>query len=445
MKTQHVTVWMVVCFSTLYFTNHVGGAIFFVHPNGDSIDRVNLDGSNLETLFVGTSGARDVVVDNINGKMYWTSLSQNIIQGSNIDGSAFETVFSDVGLRTASIEIDVANQTLYWTTGSSVGGATELMRGNTNGTGLQTLVSGIDKTAMDLELDLSNGKVYYTIPVEKKINRVNLDGSNVETLVSGWTDAPSLWGIALDIDNNRMYWADGYLHEIRYSDLDGGNINTLFDTEVNDTIDLEFDAVNGGLYWSDVASNRIERYLNGTREIVLSDVRPYGFDIANLTPVPQPICNFDGDDGCDLFDVNLLLSQGDLLVGVALSPLNERFNTNEDNTIDHEDLSDWLENAALVNEFLSPYHRGDTNLDRDVDITDFNRLAKHFEPNGLDVFAENWHHGNFDGDGDIDITDFNFLAANFAPDGYGASAVPESSSLLLTLLGLMLLAGARVQ
>ena len=46
---------------------------------------------------------------------------------------------------------------------------------------------------------------------------------------------------------------------------------------------------------------------------------------------------------------------------------------------------------------------------------------------------------------DIDITDFNFLASNFAPDGYGASAVPEPSSLLLALLGLILLAGARVQ
>ena len=46
---------------------------------------------------------------------------------------------------------------------------------------------------------------------------------------------------------------------------------------------------------------------------------------------------------------------------------------------------------------------------------------------------------------DVDITDFNFLASNFAPDGYGASAVPEPSSLLLALLGLMLLAGARVQ
>ena len=56
-----------------------------------------------------------------------------------------------------------------------------------------------------------------------------------------------------------------------------------------------------------------------------------------------------------------------------------------------------------------------------------------------------WTAGNFNGDHSIDITDFNFLAANFAPDGYGTSAIPEPSAMLLALLGLMLLAEARVQ
>ena len=79
-----------------------------------------------------------------------------------------------------------------------------------------------------------------------------------------------------------------------------------------------------------------------------------------------------------------------------------------------------------------------------MDITDFNSLATNFDPDGATA-PHSWLEGNFDGDNDIDITDFNFLAANFAPDGYGASAVPEPSSLLLTLLGLMLLAGVRGQ
>ena len=61
------------------------------------------------------------------------------------------------------------------------------------------------------------------------------------------------------------------------------------------------------------------------------------------------------------------------------------------------------------------------------------------------IVVTQFRRGDTEFDRDVDITDFNFLAANFAPDGYGASAVPEPSSLLLALLGLMLLAGARVQ
>ena len=175
-------------------------------------------------------------------------------------------------------------------------------------------------------------------------------------------------------------------------------------------------------------------------QIVLGSAPPLQQPLSLTIVIPEPtsLCNLDADAGCDLFDVNLLLSQGDLASGVAVSPSNERFDINDDDTIDDEDLSDWLDNAAIINVFSSPYRRGDTKLDRDVDITDFNRLATHFEPSGMDVFAENWHHGNFDGDGDIDITDFNALSSNFAPGGYSASAVPEPSAILLTSLAVVL-------
>ena len=84
---------------------------------------------------------------------------------------------------------------------------------------------------------------------------------------------------------------------------------------------------------------------------------------------------------------------------------------------------------------------GDADGDLDVDITDFNTLAGNFDPSPVPGVV--WTDADFDADTDVDITDFNFLAANFAPDGYGASAVPEPSSLLLTLLGLILLTGVR--
>ena len=49
---------------------------------------------------------------------------------------------------------------------------------------------------------------------------------------------------------------------------------------------------------------------------------------------------------------------------------------------------------------------GDADGDRDVDVTDFNVLASHFDPAG-DGYPNNgpfWDEGNFDGDDDTDIT-----------------------------------------
>ena len=154
---------------------------------------------------------------------------------------------------------------------------------------------------------------------------------------------------------------------------------------------------------------------------------------------PDP-CGLGGDASCSTDDLDALYA----VFNTSVPPTDAQFDLNADNVVGEADLTEWLSQGATENGHSSPYLRGDTELDRDVDITDFNSLATHFDPDGATA-PHSWTEGNFDGDRDIDITDFNFLASNFAPDGYGASAVPEPSSLLLTLLGLMLLAGARVQ
>ena len=96
--------------------------------------------------------------------------------------------------------------------------------------------------------------------------------------------------------------------------------------------------------------------------------------------------------------------------------------------------------AATANGHGSPYLRGDTEFDRDVDITDFNVLASHFDPtgDGDSLNGPFWNEGNFDGDGDTDITDFNLLAEKFSPAGYATSAIPEPTSLLLASLAVIL-------
>ena len=118
----------------------------------------------------------------------------------------------------------------------------------------------------------------------------------------------------------------------------------------------------------------------------------------------------------------------------------DRYDLSENDTIDAADITWWLGLAAIANGHGSPCRRGDTEFDRDVDITDFNVLASHFDPtgDGGPVNGPFWNEGNFDGDGDTDITDFNLLVANFAPSGYAMSAIPEPSTMLLASLALVL-------
>ena len=146
-------------------------------------------------------------------------------------------------------------------------------------------------------------------------------------------------------------------------------------------------------------------------------------------------CDFTDDSHCNLGDINTMFEQGDLVAGVSGG---NQFDLNGDAVLDNDDVDLWLSEAAMINELVSSYRRGDTELDRDVDITDFNVLASHFDPtgDGDPVNGPFWNESNFDGDDDTEITDFNLLAANFSPDGYVTSAIPEPSTVVLLLLGL---------
>jgi hypothetical protein len=65
--------------------------------------------------------------------------------------------------------------------------------------------------------------------------------------------------------------------------------------------------------------------------------------------------------------------------------------------------------------------RGDSDTDGDVDLSDYNTLATHFDPIGTGG-PYLWSDGNFDADNDIDLSDYNDLATHFDPLGYDTAS-----------------------
>ena len=99
----------------------------------------------------------------------------------------------------------------------------------------------------------------------------------------------------------------------------------------------------------------------------------------------------------DVYDIDMLFEN----LGSAM-PM---FDLNGDSDSDQADVDELVLNI-LDRRF------GDTDLDGDIDIVDFNGLANNFDPMGA-VEWHGWGAANFDGDADVDISDFRTLLRNF--------------------------------
>jgi hypothetical protein len=78
----------------------------------------------------------------------------------------------------------------------------------------------------DIVLDIAGGKMYWGEydDFNGKIKWANLDGSGVQTIVTGlqWP-----MGLGLDFINRRLYWTDSLKHKIQYSNMDGSDVTDL--------------------------------------------------------------------------------------------------------------------------------------------------------------------------------------------------------------------------
>ncbi|MCA9151561.1 MAG: hypothetical protein KDA92_19750 [Planctomycetales bacterium] len=145
----------------------------------------------------------------------------------------------------------VGRDKMYW----SDRGSNTIRRANLDGTIVETLVSGLGE-ARGVAVDYQHEQIYWVDNGHNKIQRSRLDGSHIEDLVTSGLSFPA--GIVLDVPGNQMFWADANENSISRADLDGSNQREIV-TNLGDPYFLAIDPQRSQLYWSDYGTDKIQR------------------------------------------------------------------------------------------------------------------------------------------------------------------------------------------
>ena len=222
----------------------------------DKIQRVNIDGSNVEDLITtGLNTPVGIALDVGRGKMYWTDYDARKIQRADLDGSNVEDLITSAsGLRNPSgIALDVGGGKMYWMDT----GTDKIQRADLDGSNVEDLITTGLREPYGIALDVGGGKMYWTDYGTDKIQRADLDGSNVEDLITTGLNTPV--GIALDVGRGKMYWTEESPGKIQRADLDGSNVEDLITTGLSSPIDIALDVGGGKMYWTDWSTDKILR------------------------------------------------------------------------------------------------------------------------------------------------------------------------------------------
>ena len=206
------------------------------------------------------------------GRLFVLELNAGRIHTMNSDGSDKKTIVNDCRLPDG-IVVDAQAGHIYWTNmGIPSANDGTIERADLDGRNRKVIVpQGVTFTPKQIHLDKKSNRLYWCDREGMRVMRVNLDGSQVETLVeTGRGDDDrrdqTRWcvGITLDPRRGKIYWTQkgpskGNKGRICRANIEipkGETAAQRTDIEVfydglPEPIDLELDLENRVLYWTD--------------------------------------------------------------------------------------------------------------------------------------------------------------------------------------------------
>ena len=206
-------------------------------------------------------------------RLFFLELGGRVLS-ANPDGSGVTVIVQEGRELPDGLAVDAAAGHLYWTNmGNPKANDGAILRCNLDGSQLTTIVpSGGTFTPKQLQLDKAGRRLYWSDREGMRVMRATLDGSAIETLVdtSGGDERPGAdarkWcvGIAVDAVDGKFYWTQKGGDNAGEGRICRANIITppgqtaadrkdieLLYQDLPEPIDLELDAHNRMIYWTD--------------------------------------------------------------------------------------------------------------------------------------------------------------------------------------------------
>jgi hypothetical protein len=203
------------------------------------------------------------------------------VMATDVENPRARTIVEDAGQGPDGIAVDLEQGHIYWT-GMGVPADDDgfILRSDLDGDNIVTIVeAGGTYTPKQLKIDHDNAKLYWSDREGMRVMRANLDGSELETLVTAGVGADdrrdnSKWcvGIALDSAGGYFYWSqkgadnagEGSLRRARLALPDGEDSTNRSDIEVlfdglPEPIDIDLDLEHQHIYWTDRGDDTINR------------------------------------------------------------------------------------------------------------------------------------------------------------------------------------------
>lgn len=261
-----------------------------------------------------SSISHQITLGAVSEELYFIEYGFDVMNKLALDGTGNVATFLDLtGMAGVGLDYDATAGKIYFSDFQEAD-AGKIWRVNLDGSELEPIVTGITDP-YGIAVDATNEKVYWTDDAGN-ISRTNLDGSNAEIGIVN-IEGGGMRAIDLDVENNKMYFYEVIEEKIYVADLDGSNPTVLIPGVYGYA--LKVDTENDKIYFDDQNTETlIKANLDGTGLETFDDngSRIYGMDI----DYEEGILYWSGRDSGQITKANLDGSGKEVLKSDLNSP-----------------------------------------------------------------------------------------------------------------------------